>query len=529
MAIQSIPQNPYWFYINHELIVFSHSDLHELLHLPASLIRDLHFVSRAGQRSKVPLIDHLVQKLRSSKTTSSVHFITGPAGSGKSTFANQLYQTWTGSALSGMLLTLNNIDDIQKLQTLSPGSLLILDAMDEYTDDEKVVKGIVDSYGSSCNLVICCRPTVIPSEFSSYVVQLDLFNSRDIATYISTFAREFQVGSIELMASKEEIQELKNCPNLGSFVSNFISQDGDYPSLLRNPLVLALFMITFPKIFPNITSVEVISEVKCNSRVVIMENFISSWFHYYARKRPCSVDIDNVVKFMYTYCQNAAQFFMAEGKLSEHFVELGKDKESALLTSDMDPQLQKIYQSLSSTEELLQVVKSGALVHENKGHFRFFHDAILEYFFSKELYVGVLGEINERLNGIHLNKKFIKNVEILNLLADMVHLDPNFERNLWGAIDLTKNVQGLHCLASNAITVLNFAGKSLSGRDLSFVCIPQADLSESLCGNTNFSGADLRYVNFKDACLSCADFSGANLNFANFATSRTISMPGSVA
>jgi len=71
-------------------------------------------------------------------------------------------------------------------------------------------------------------------------------------------------------------------------------------------------------------------------------------------------------------------------------------------------------------------------------------------------------------------------------------------------------------MSANAISILNVAGVSLSGRDFSWVQIAGANLNHALCGNTNFKGANLARVSFYDAWLYKAQMGGANLENANF-------------
>jgi uncharacterized protein YjbI with pentapeptide repeats len=51
-------------------------------------------------------------------------------------------------------------------------------------------------------------------------------------------------------------------------------------------------------------------------------------------------------------------------------------------------------------------------------------------------------------------------------------------------------------LAAHALSVLNAAGLSFSGLDLSAIRVPGADLSNAVLANTCFNKADLRGVRF---------------------------------
>lgn len=70
--------------------------------------------------------------------------------------------------------------------------------------------------------------------------------------------------------------------------------------------------------------------------------------------------------------------------------------------------------------------------------------------------------------------------------------------------------------AKEAIEKLNLARFSFSGKDLSSLRIPEADLSRGIFHRTNFTGADLRGVKFQDAYLANAVLAQANLKGADF-------------
>ena len=70
--------------------------------------------------------------------------------------------------------------------------------------------------------------------------------------------------------------------------------------------------------------------------------------------------------------------------------------------------------------------------------------------------------------------------------------------------------------AANAMTILNMAGHDFSEMNLSKISIPGADLSYGMFKKTNFSGAELRGVNFTQACLEDAQFIKANMSEIQF-------------
>ena len=88
--------------------------------------------------------------------------------------------------------------------------------------------------------------------------------------------------------------------------------------------------------------------------------------------------------------------------------------------------------------------------------------------------------------------------------------------HLYDVILQSKTNSQLATVASNAITLLNLARLSLSGRDLSGIKIPNANLCYSCCDSTNFTGADLSGVQFRHAWLKNANLTKTNLTNIQF-------------
>ncbi|MFN7097042.1 MAG: pentapeptide repeat-containing protein, partial [Gammaproteobacteria bacterium] len=70
--------------------------------------------------------------------------------------------------------------------------------------------------------------------------------------------------------------------------------------------------------------------------------------------------------------------------------------------------------------------------------------------------------------------------------------------------------------AANAITILNAAGESFSGRDFRGVHIAGALLNGALCDHTDFEGADLNNVTAQHACVSHINLSHARVQGVDF-------------
>lgn len=108
--------------------------------------------------------------------------------------------------------------------------------------------------------------------------------------------------------------------------------------------------------------------------------------------------------------------------------------------------------------------------------------------------------------------------KIIQQLAGKVISDSDFKQFLWEIVkDSRQKIENDSeadkkriILASNAMTVLNRARVSFSGKKLKRIRIPGADLSGGLFDHADFRGADLSHVNFARAWLNEAKFEGAN-------------------
>jgi WD40 repeat protein/serine/threonine protein kinase len=89
--------------------------------------------------------------------------------------------------------------------------------------------------------------------------------------------------------------------------------------------------------------------------------------------------------------------------------------------------------------------------------------------------------------------------------------DPFFQ-----IIDCSKKEATVAQAAANAITVLNRVNALFWKKDFSNIRIPNADLRNSICNNSNFTNADLSRVQFQAASLVNTNFKNAKMQGVNF-------------
>jgi non-ribosomal peptide synthetase component F len=153
--------------------------------------------------------------------------------------------------------------------------------------------------------------------------------------------------------------------------------------------------------------------------------------------------------------------------------------------------------------------------------YRFLHKSIIEYLTGLSLlsslsYFQHFTEIAQLKASQDVIKQFLINEKpireepgLIKMIVSIVTIEDEKRRllilKLWDVVMATRHTAGLSIAASNATTIIAaLCPAYFSGKDLSDVEIPFADLSNSMCRNTIFRNADLSSV----WCLN-TDFSGA--------------------
>ncbi|MBA3537091.1 MAG: pentapeptide repeat-containing protein [Tatlockia sp.] len=170
------------------------------------------------------------------------------------------------------------------------------------------------------------------------------------------------------------------------------------------------------------------------------------------------------------------------------------------------------------------LLKAAPLIPVGTNQHGFIHPSVLEFYAAQHLFDGallygwVLGDHNLNVSGL------LDQPAVLKMLAERVHGRPEFEKSLWNIIKMSCSEPTVWRAAANAITILNRAGVSFSGKDLQHIRIGGidgekrwgADLSRGVMDGADFRNADLHYVNFTNAWFSNALFDGACMDGTDF-------------
>ena len=121
------------------------------------------------------------------------------------------------------------------------------------------------------------------------------------------------------------------------------------------------------------------------------------------------------------------------------------------------------------------LLKAAPLIPVGTNKHGFIHPSVLEFYAAKHLFDGallygwVLGDHNLNASGL------LDQPAILKMLAERVHSNPEFTEALWNIIKMSCSEPTVWRAAANAITILNRAGLSFSGKDLSHIRIGGLD------------------------------------------------------
>lgn len=172
--------------------------------------------------------------------------------------------------------------------------------------------------------------------------------------------------------------------------------------------------------------------------------------------------------------------------------------------------------------------------------YKFIHISILEFYAAEHLFGGALAD-GWMLTGRNLNKENLQlSPEVLSFLAERAKTEDLFKKTLFSIIEQSKYESSVWRAAANAITILNYANVSFSGRDCRRIRIggledesdPEsgwgADLTSALLGGTNLQEADLRWTKLQRACIAYANLSAACMDGVYFGESPFLEMPDKI-
>ncbi|KAI1314973.1 hypothetical protein EDD11_001457 [Mortierella claussenii] len=505
-----------------------------------------------------PLMKNVEEFLASDR---QVMLILGDSGAGKSTFNRRLeYELWRKYAKGGRIPLFISLPDIhepnddmvgKQLRELILFSDLQIKELMQHREFILICDGYDESrllvnlhYTNKLNqhgrqlgakMVISCRTQYLGVTYIDLFRPLpsnrcnpssvDLFQqaviapfSRDqIERYIDQYLQDPSTRSLfgdrPMWATKDYMDRLVAIPKL--------------MDLVTNPFLLNLVLRTLPKLVEakhNLSDIHI-------TRVGLYDSFVEQWLEH-ERRRLCSGLNSGTLTYtdLAAFKQLCDDDFVLNGidylKRLSTWIFKEEDGINAVHYSHL------LHEStwkakFFSDEPKIQLLRVSSPLTRNRDQFRFIHQSVLEYFYSRTVYEpnrtatttttldstsAPLSAANHPLSLKNLNSE----PSILQFLAERVQLEPVFKNELRSFIERSKTDKKWSVAAANAITILVRAGVRFNGADLRSIQIPGADLSEGEFDSTQLQGADLSNTILRNIWLRQANLSSAQMAGVKF-------------
>jgi len=300
-----------------------------------------------------------------------------------------------------------------------------------------------------------------------------IFNSAEVI-YVSPF-------------SPDEIQRYVVYHNKGKNEDTYqtLQKLPGMMALLDNPFLLTLVLQSLPQLLKNRSEVE-----RAVTRTDIYQAFIETWVSQETKGR------DLNPKECEQFSQELAfRFFQAK----------------TISVSNL-PEKKDLWDFFSS--EANQAAQDASPLRLSGGEFSFVHKSIWEFLVAMRLWKAI--PESDCLT-FWQTRPLTEERAIIDFLAEIYraarfeHKDKSNEARLMSFIESSRASDFPAIASSNAITVLNAAKVSFSGRDFKDIRIPGADLTSAILDNTCLENADLSYVAFTGAWLHGTNFKNALL------------------
>ncbi|KAK3811514.1 MAG: WD40-repeat-containing domain protein [Linnemannia elongata] len=510
-----------------------------------------------------PLMEKVLEFLDSKQ---QVFLVLGDSGSGKSTFNLELEQAlWKAYKKHGPIplhISLPTIDNpaqdlIEKqLQYLNFSEdqiremklhrqfILICDGYDE--SQLKVNIHTTNQFNRSgqwnVKMVISCRTQYLGQDYRSR------FQPQLIDRYQSAVTDLFQEAVVAAF-SRNQIQQyveeyVKGLPTVGPLqdrpswtADEYMDKLTGIPNLMElvsNPFLLTLALDALPSV---VESNKDLSAIKI-TRVQLYDSFVKRWLEV-NRKRLEASPLSND--------ERTELDMLIEDNFLYHGVHYQRNLATSIfLKQNGNPVIKYIHIREKNTWKAeffcptgqAKLLRESSTVMRSSSFFRFLHRSLLEYFYSRTIYDPLDHDtdddgLDERGPGPDLmtclsRMSIVKELSILQFLAERVDQDPSFRQQLRDAIEQSKTDSSATTAAANAITILNKAGVTFHGADLCDIKIPGADLSYGQFDSAQLQGADLTGVNLSGIWLRQVNLSRAQLKDVRFGELPYLKVEGCV-
>ncbi len=392
------------------------------------------------------------------------------------------------------------------------------------------------------------------------------FSEKEIVAYVQQY--EKLNGQAVVADLKDHKSDAKGVETPKSVLYQQLISIPGLQSLITTPFLLHLAVEALPDILVKYKSPkdQKNTEQQKLTQAALYDVFIERWFKRQELKLKTSKHIDakaaDPKPNFWKFCKELAVTMRTQNVTLINYT---PEKVSKFASATAQAKLNPWKQFFSEDQET-ELLRSACPIRKlGPNQYGFIHASLIEYFATRAMYEEVIVQqlssqaviviaansdgrddklsidakdqkvqSSQQTNLLPLPQSTLyqssitKQNNMIKFLADRVQESEVFKRKLFEAIENSKKDERYATGAANAITALNCAEVNFNSMDFNGIRIPEANLSGSLCDNTNFSNANLSNVNFQGAWLREAKLSGAQVAQVRFGELPFIKMKEAV-
>ncbi|KAF9125237.1 hypothetical protein BGX30_000564, partial [Mortierella sp. GBA39] len=288
--------------------------------------------------------------------------------------------------------------------------------------------------------------------------------------------------------------------------------------LVKTPFLLTLAMEALPKVVERSLDLPKLRV----TRTLLYEMFVNQWLgaskRYLQERQQIESDQKALEELLEDgFVENGIRF---QENLAAAIYKEQEGKPVVDYVHKRDKYTWKV--AFFSPEPETSVLRSASLLSRAGTQYRFIHQSLLEYFYSRAIFGAAnkytdptaipLSIIDHPLS----KRSLVVEVSVIHFLAQHAQQNATFKQHLLALIELSKSDAQASQAAANAITILVKAGTRFNGADFRRICVPGADLSAGQFDSAQLQEADLTGVNLTKAWIRQVDFSGAQMGGTQF-------------
>ena len=447
--------------------------------------------------------------------------------------------------------------DVKQMEVEGKQIVFLLDGYDELSAEVKIIhdNGIGRKW-SNVKVIISCREDVLKSgSLDCFAPTKDCHPQLHVVTewHFHAFSSDQVDLYLELFVDSlksSSVNDLKEGWETWQIYRKAIERNNALRTLMTTPFMVRMVVDVLPSIADRGADSTV-------NRLVLYREFVKEWIlretHKIAEigvydRWDLEMDVMDMCKL---FAQEIRKFPDSQGVLRFH-----RPRRSRLhsITAAMNAE------SCSFHEDLQRVFTSGergdqslvsccpikradinalrreaahSFVHKSLYGYFIFHtgECIVDKFDESlgEQHATNMDTLNQFVDELNLSILWTSEPSVLSFWADKVKPSQYLQQKLFHIVALSKPLrsevgagavlrgEAVGVAAANALSILNAAGVSFAGRNLTDVCVREAYMALGNFDSTDFTGADLTGSNLSRAWLSRANFTKTQCDGIQFA------------